>query len=82
MGADRACLRGVGRIEGDDIETLHEHRVGYLGCKTGKGFSASRRRRDRQSGHRVIGVSSAESPFGLKTISFLDLSLMYAVLDV
>jgi hypothetical protein len=37
---------------------------------------------DRQSGHRVIEVSSAESPFGLKTISFLDLSLMYAVLDV
>jgi hypothetical protein len=36
----------------------------------------------RQSGQRVIGVSSAESPFGLKTISFSDLSLMYAVRDV
>jgi hypothetical protein len=37
---------------------------------------------DRQSGHRVIEVSSAGSPFGLKTISFLDLSFTYAVCDV
>ena len=37
---------------------------------------------DRQSGQRVIEVSSAGSPFGLKTISFLDLSFTYAVCDV
>jgi len=44
--------------------------------------SQSNPRCDRQSGHRVIEVSSAGSPFGLKTISFLDLTLMYAVCDV
>ena len=63
-------------VERRENEKQRELRHGF-----GQG-GQSNPHRDYQSGHRVIEVSSVESPFGLKTISFLDLSLMYAVCDV
>jgi hypothetical protein len=78
---DRHAFRGVAGPDtncmGSSVRTRSSANCGMDSANVAKAIHC-----DRQSGHRVIEVSSAGSPFGLKTISFLDLSFTYAVCDV
>ena len=71
----RRSGQATSRVAARENEKQRELRHGFGQCSQSNPH-------DRQSGHRVIEVSSAGSPFGLKTISFLDLSFTYAVCDV